>query len=697
VKFKFKKLFKRLFKKENVILFVIVVFFVISFVRDASILDEIKSIDDKNSSLISEMGDVKTSYSAMNSSINEIQKYLRLPVSNDIFMNSEDEEADEEVSDNKNTNQLELAMFKYVDYLSVQSSIQEKFDNNRNFLVSLSESESFLNFLTDGNLSVSAVEDFDNAAHLSVSDDVENIIVTYIVNSETGELSLSSAISVEEDLEFVSFASFESDQIKFIKENKTKILGRIAKLNEINASLYEILDSEAFVALLEEKSISRDALNFSNPAGDLIAQINIDSVNVSLILTDSVNLDNSTSVSDVVELETSLNNFVKDLDASTFVQKKSEEALASVEKTVLDSGFQSILDQTNLKISKEYREDDERFYFDIYNLEGNVLSMIVVEKATGVVNITDPDGSNGQNLLFFDPEFKKKTLNLPDVIPDYADNSLDDDGFNILIAGKHGSLVDTMIFTHIDENTQSIKMISVPRDLYYNGRKINAFASSYGMDELKKALSSLTGYELDKYVLIDMYAFIDVVDLIGGVDITLDSAVVDPTYRVVDDGVEGTLNYQPGDYHLGGVEALRLARTRHTSSDFARASRQQMILKAIQHKAQNFGFGDIDTLYSIAETVLSKVETDVTFTDSIDYYFHYQNYDILSNNVMSSGNVLYSPPYTSASKCEALVVAARDAGQPTPACVNENHAYLLLPRDDNWNVIKWFFRENFDS
>lgn len=273
----------------------------------------------------------------------------------------------------------------------------------------------------------------------------------------------------------------------------------------------------------------------------------------------------------------------------------------------------------------------------------------------------------------------------------------DKDSFNILIAGKHGSLVDTMIFAHINEKTKEIRMISIPRDLLYNGRKINSYAHYYGMPELKKSISKMTGYELDKYILIDMYAFIDVIDLIGGVDVTLTKPVVDPTYRTVDNGVVGTLNYAPGDYHLGGVEALRLARSRHTSSDFARAERQQMILESIQDKARNLGFGDTDTVYEIAKTVLAKVETDIGLEEAILYYFRYQDYDIVSNNVMTSGNVLYSPPYISNENCQAMVAAAAAAGGENPGCTGVNNAYTLIPRNEDWNIIKWFFRENFED
>lgn len=256
--------------------------------------------------------------------------------------------------------------------------------------------------------------------------------------------------------------------------------------------------------------------------------------------------------------------------------------------------------------------------------------------------------------------------------------------------------MDTMIFVHVDEVRGDIRLISIPRDLQYNNRKINSYAFYYGMPELKRVLSDITGYELDKYILIDMYAFIDVIDLIGGIDITLKSAVIDPNYRTEDNGVVGTLHYEPGDYHLGGKESLRLARSRKTSSDFVRAERQQMIIEAIQHKARNFGFGDADTIYSLARSILKKVETDIDFDEAIAYFFRYQNYDMTYSRVMSSGNVLYSPPYISSEECNAMMAAAKASGGADPGCSGVNNAYLLIPRNEDWNIIKWYFREVFE-
>lgn len=283
---------------------------------------------------------------------------------------------------------------------------------------------------------------------------------------------------------------------------------------------------------------------------------------------------------------------------------------------------------------------------------------------------------------------------MPDQIPDYGDKISEIPGqFNVLIAGKNGSLVDTMIFANINTETRKITLVSVPRDLYYNNRKINSYYALFGMEEMKRVLSNITGYKVDKFILIDMYAFIEVIDLIGGIDVHLDEAVIDPTYKVNDGGQWSTLYYRVGDHHLSGKQALRLARTRHTSSDFARAERQQMIIKALQTKARSFGFGDAATLNSMAQAVLAKTETDFNIADAISAYFRYQGFEVESGNVLSSGNVLESK-YTgdlNPDKCpEDKPETPEDESKN---CSHEKGQYILLPRNGNWNTVKWYFHK----
>ncbi len=256
-----------------------------------------------------------------------------------------------------------------------------------------------------------------------------------------------------------------------------------------------------------------------------------------------------------------------------------------------------------------------------------------------------------------------------------------------MLLGKHGSLVDTIILAYLDNKTKEITLISIPRDLYYKGRKINSVYSFFGINEFKRQLSNITGLQIDKYILIDMYAFIDVINYIGGVDVTLDKPLIDPSYKTFDNGKWGTLYYEAGTYHLNGKQALRLARSRHYSSDFARAERQQKILKSLKMKAKKLGFGDVNTIMNIINVILKKTETDISLEEALEYYFRYQNFKIDSGNVLSSGNVLEST-YTGLMNGNIPV-----CGEDKEGCKINKGAYILLPKDDNWDIIKWFIME----
>lgn len=266
-----------------------------------------------------------------------------------------------------------------------------------------------------------------------------------------------------------------------------------------------------------------------------------------------------------------------------------------------------------------------------------------------------------------------------------------------LIAGKHGALTDTMIFAHVDHKKREVYLVSIPRDLYVDGRKINHIYHDFGIDELARQISKLTGFKIDKYILIDMYAFIDVVDLIGGVDVHLKNAVIDPTYKTFDNGEWGTLAYAPGNHHLNGKEALRIARSRHFSSDFNRAARQQVILSALRDKAVNLGFGDAGTLAGIIETILAKTESNIEFQEAISFYFRYQNFKIKDGHVLSGLNVLKNSAFQVPSeasedekaKCLTVTVAEDDK----ELCAKFPHAYILLPKNGDWDLIKWYIKE----
>lgn len=281
---------------------------------------------------------------------------------------------------------------------------------------------------------------------------------------------------------------------------------------------------------------------------------------------------------------------------------------------------------------------------------------------------------------------------MPDAIPSYTglvDNSSYD---NILLMGKNGSNVDTMIFAHVDILDQTITLLSVPRDLYYQEDKINAIYGKKGVAAQVAAVEDVLGYKVNHYALIDMLAFKEVIDLLGGVDITLDEDLIDPTYKVCDGATCSTLYYPAGTYHLDGTEALRVARSRHTTSDYSRAARQQLILDGLKTKAQNLGFGDATTLLSVTNTVLAALETDFTAAEVMQDYFRYQNFTLKTGSVLSTGNVLSNLPVPVDYVTSHATMTCVDESKPE-TCTVTYALDALQPKDGNWDAIKWYVRQ----
>lgn len=112
-------------------------------------------------------------------------------------------------------------------------------------------------------------------------------------------------------------------------------------------------------------------------------------------------------------------------------------------------------------------------------------------------------------------------------------------------------------------------------DLY---PEAEARGSSPGIDAVMEAASGVTGLTVQFFVLIDMQGFADMVDALGGVDITVKERV-----GLAEAGFEG----EPGEWieagkqHMNGYTALWYARSRWNTTDYERMERQRQLQEAI--------------------------------------------------------------------------------------------------------------------
>ncbi len=156
----------------------------------------------------------------------------------------------------------------------------------------------------------------------------------------------------------------------------------------------------------------------------------------------------------------------------------------------------------------------------------------------------------------------------------------------ILLAGtdKSGERTDTIMLLSLERGA-GIRLLSIPRDTYtpeYAAFKINSAYGSRGggaagMEELMSAVARTVGFSPDGYVLVDMDAFVQTADLLGGLDFQV---AADMDYD--DDSQDLHIHLRAGEQHLDGEQIMQLVRFRsgYANADIGRTEVQRAILEA---------------------------------------------------------------------------------------------------------------------
>ena len=199
------------------------------------------------------------------------------------------------------------------------------------------------------------------------------------------------------------------------------------------------------------------------------------------------------------------------------------------------------------------------------------------------------------------------------------------DRLNILLIGSDGGrqgrasgslLTDTMITISVDPTTGRVAFISLPRDasgipLPRNWRASSALGGKWnnkintlyvqararadlfpgndkerGYNALMGALGQLYGLDIKYYVSVDLNSFRAVVNTLGGVVVDVQLPVQDTGYPTDDGRGKLKLYVPPGMRKMNGQNALAYARSRHGSSDFDRAARQQRVVTSVRDQTE---------------------------------------------------------------------------------------------------------------
>lgn len=137
-----------------------------------------------------------------------------------------------------------------------------------------------------------------------------------------------------------------------------------------------------------------------------------------------------------------------------------------------------------------------------------------------------------------------------------------------------------------------------------------------GGNAIKTIVGNLLGLEIHYFALVDLQGFVDVVDAVGGVTITVTEPVYDRSYPH-EDGSWEVIDLQPGTYDMDGHLALAYARSRRESDDYDRMGRQRCVIEALAEQAEPLNL--LRQLPDLVPAVEGSVVTDIPIGSVPDF------------------------------------------------------------------------------
>lgn len=253
---------------------------------------------------------------------------------------------------------------------------------------------------------------------------------------------------------------------------------------------------------------------------------------------------------------------------------------------------------------------------------------------------------NNKTKVIYSYNIEEEVLNIKN------EDSLDDGIFNICISGidTYGdvsvkSRSDVNMLMSVNMNTNQILLTSIPRDYYvtlpsYDAKDKLTHAGIYGINETIGAISNLLDVDIDYYFRINFNSLINIVDIIGGIDVYSDTAFG-----------SGDTYIKEGVNHMNGKMALAFSRERYSykEGDIHRVQNQQAVIEAIIDKLSSYEI--ISNYNELLKELEGSFETNMTSKELYSLIKKQLNdlkkYEVIKQNLTGTGSMMtggYSMP-----------------------------------------------------
>lgn len=204
---------------------------------------------------------------------------------------------------------------------------------------------------------------------------------------------------------------------------------------------------------------------------------------------------------------------------------------------------------------------------------------------------------------------------------------------------------DAIILATFDRSNKQIRLVSIPRDtLAYipsvkQYDKITHAHAEGGPENSMHAVENIFNVPVDYYARVNMQAFVDIVDELGGIEFNVPFDIDEPTKLD-----KGRIKVKKGKQLINGDEALALVRSRHVDTDLGRGKRQMQMIEAIVKKAKDTN--SISKLDELVEIIGNNAKHNLTFGNITSVASYYTSNDVAFKQMQLKGtDYMYNGVY----------------------------------------------------
>lgn len=247
---------------------------------------------------------------------------------------------------------------------------------------------------------------------------------------------------------------------------------------------------------------------------------------------------------------------------------------------------------------------------------------------------------------------------------------------------------DVIMVACINKDTKEVRLVSVYRDTFLQmadddrkdayGKANSAYAVG-GPEQAVRMLNTNLDMDIQEYAAFDFNAVAEAVDILGGVEVEIQSNEIRWLNGYCEETSEVTGKsykpiYEAGVHTLNGVQAVSYGRIRYTAGDdFKRTERQRLVLGKMVEKALS---SDLETINELIDVVFPNVQTSLTKMELLDLVKDAFNYKLgeTAGFPFDRKNVVVSIAYQS-SKQDCIIPADLSSN------VKQLHDFLYATTD----------------